>query len=175
MKREAVRSALRNGFGVGYLVLALTAIALASIDPLPVAVGGGLALAGATLASLVRALAPRPWRPTALLPAVVALGVLAAYSPLGIVPELLAGLAGLGLLFWCAEDPDRRPGAMGRAVSGLFVPAAAFGIAWMSSLLLPTGLGSVGIAAALLGGSATAIILLLRVPQVFDRDPAATS
>jgi hypothetical protein len=45
----------------------------------------------------------------------------------------------------------------------------------MSSLLLPTGLGSVGIAAALLGGSATAIILLLRVPQVFDRDPAATS
>jgi hypothetical protein len=167
--------ALRRGFGPGYVLLALASVVLAVVGPLPLAVGVGLAIGGATLSSLVRAWAPRRGRYLGLLPALFSLGVLAAYSPLWTVSELLAGVAGLALLLWCAEEPDRRPGALARGLTGVFVPAAALGIAWTSSLLLPSGLGTVGIAAALLGGSATAIILLLRVPRVFDRDPAATS
>jgi hypothetical protein len=175
VKGPEIRRALRNGFGLGYGLLAISSIALAAVGPWPLILGGGLALAGATSASLVRASVPRTWRYLGLLPALASLGILAAYSPLGFLPELLGGMAGLALLLWCAEEPDRRPGAMARGVTGLFVPAAAFGIAWMSSLLLPSGLGTIGIAATLLAASATAIVLLLRAPQVFDRDPAATS
>ena len=175
MSDDELRRSLRSGFGPGYGVLAIASIALAVVGPLPLFVGGGLALLGATLASLVRARVPRPWRYLGLLPALGSLGTLAAFCPLGTLPELLAGVAGLALLLWCAEDPDRRPGAMGRGTAALFVPAAAFAIAWMSSLLLPSGLGSVGIAATLLAGSVTAVLVLLRAPRVFDRDPAATS
>jgi hypothetical protein len=175
MRDAPFRAALATGFGPAYALLALTAVVLAAVGPLPFVLGGVLAVGGATLASLVRALVPRPYRFLGLVPAVVALGVLAAYSPVGVAPELLAGLAGVALLLWCAEEPDRRPGALPRGISGLFVPAAAFGIAWLSSLLLPSGLGTVGIAAALLGASAAAIVWLLRAPGMFDRDPAATS
>jgi len=175
MTGPKLRAALRTGFGPGYGLLALTSVALAAVGPWPLIIGVGLALGGATSASFVRAWAPRRWRYLGLVPALASLGILAAYSPLGILPELLGGVAGLALLLWCAEEPDRRPGAMARGTTGLFVPAAAFGIAWMSSLLLPSGLGTIGIAATLLAASTTAIVLLLRAPRVFDRDPAATS
>lgn len=168
-------AALRNGFGAGYGILAITAVVFASVGSLPIVVGAAAALGGATLASALRSVVPPRWGYLGLLPALVSLGTLAVYCPIGVVPELLGGLAGLGLLLWCAEDPTRRSGAVSRGISGLFVPAAAFGIAWLSSLLLPSGLGSVGIAAALLAASATAIIILLRAPGTFDRDPAATS
>jgi hypothetical protein len=175
MSAVRMRASLPIAFGPAYALLALTSVLLAALGPLPFILGGSAAIAGASLASLVRASVPQPLRYLALLPALVSLGILAAYSPVGVLPELVAGLAGLSLLLWCAEEPDRRPGAVVRGVAGLFVPAAAFGIAWLSSLLLPSGLGTVGIAAALLAASAAAILLLLRAPGTFDRDPAATS
>ncbi len=165
----------RKAVGPAYVLLAIASAGFALIGPLPLLLGLTLAVGGASLASLLRVALPRPFRSLALLPALVGLGVIAAYSPLGTLPELLAGLAGLALLLWCSEDPDRYAGAVGRGLAALLVPGAAFGIAWTSSLLLPSGLGSVGLAAALLVMSATAVILLLRAPGVFDRDPAVTS
>jgi len=165
----------RNVIGPAYGLLATASATLALVSSLPLFLGLSLTIGAATLASLLRVALPRSVRGLALLPALVGLGAVAVYCPLGTFPELLGGLAGLALLLWCAEDPDRYPGSLGRGLAALFVPGAAFGIAWTSSLLLPAGLGTVGIAAALLAASATAAVLLLRAPGAFDRDPAVTS
>jgi hypothetical protein len=55
------------------------------------------------------------------------------------------------------------------------VPATVLALAWVSSLLLPSGVGSLGIAAALLVACVVGVGLLLGAPRVFDRDPSATS
>src|SRR5208282_1028222 len=86
MTGPKLRAALRTGFGPGYGLLALTSVALAAVGPWPLIVGVGLALGGATSASFVRAWAPRRWRYLGLVPALASLGILAAYSPLGILP-----------------------------------------------------------------------------------------
>jgi hypothetical protein len=175
MNVTSVRNFLRRAFGPGYFVLLAAGLGLAFLGALPWVAGGLLAGGGATLASGWRAGAPRPWRFAGLVPALGALGILSAYSSVSAISGLAAGLAGLALLLWCAEEPDRAAGALSRGAAMLAVPAAGFGIAWTSSFLLPQGLGTVGVAAALLAASATAVVLLLRTPGTFDRDAAATS
>ncbi|MCI4364941.1 MAG: hypothetical protein L3K10_02610 [Thermoplasmata archaeon] len=166
---------LTRWFGPAYGVLVGAGVVFALVVGLSGGSGIALIVGGATLGSVVRGVSPRLGRSLGLVPPLLALGILAAYCPVGIPGELAAGLVGLALLLWCGEDPARYPGALGRAVGALAVPAAGFGIAWASSLLLPSGLGSVGVAAALLVLSAAAMILVLRVPAAFDRDSAATS
>jgi hypothetical protein len=175
MSERDLAATVRNGFGPGFAFLGLASLTLAVLGTLALVVALALAVAGATLATVARVLLPRPWRFLGLLPVLASLGVLVAYAPLGLLPELAAGVAGLALLLWCGEDPDRSAGAAGRGLTALFVPGAAFSLALLSSLLLPSGLGSVGIAAALLAASTAAAVLLLRAPELFERDPAASS
>ncbi len=104
------RRFLARAFGPAYGVLVIAAIGLSLLTPLPLVVGVTLAVAGATLASLLRVLLPRRLRFLGLFPALVALGVFVADSPVGTIPELAGGVGGLALLLWCAEDPDRYPG-----------------------------------------------------------------
>ncbi|MGA8276348.1 MAG: hypothetical protein WB789_04310 [Thermoplasmata archaeon] len=169
------RRFLARAFGPAYGVLVIAAIGLSLLTPLPLVVGVTLAVAGATLASLLRVLLPRRLRFLGLFPALVALGVFVADSPVGTIPELAGGVGGLALLLWCAEDPDRYPGGLVRGLAGLAVPAAVVGIALAGSLLLPSGVGSLGIAAGLLAVTVVAVALLLGAPRAFDRDPSATS
>jgi hypothetical protein len=169
------RRFLASVFGPGYGILVVASVGLSLLTPLPLLVGVVLAVAAATLASVLRAAMPRGLRFLGLLPALVALGIFVTESPVGTIPELAAGIGGLALLLWSAEDPDRSPGALGRGLSGLAVPAAVFGIAMASSLLLPDGVGSLGIAAGLLAVSVAAVALLLGAPWAFDRDRSATS
>ncbi len=166
---------LAGSFGPGYAILAVASAGLSLLTPLPLLAGIVLAVSGATLATLLRALLPRGFRFLGLFPPLVVLGIFVADSPPGTIPELVAGIAALALLLWCAEEPDRSPGAVGRGLSGLAVPAAVLGIALASSLLLPSGVGSLGIAAALLAVSVAAVALLLGAPRTFERDPSATS
>jgi hypothetical protein len=166
---------IRRAFGPAYLALAAAGLALTLLGSLNWVAGALIAVGGASLASGVRAASPRSLQFLGLVPALIALGILASYASLSPVTGLAGGLAGLALLLWCAEEPDRLPGGLARGAGMLAVPAAGFGIAWTSSFLLPAGLGTVGIAAALLASSAAAIVLLLQSPRTFDRDPAATS
>jgi hypothetical protein len=164
-----------TGFGPAYALLAVASAWLALLGPLPLLAGLALAVGGATLASVARVLLPRAWRFLSVLPVLGTLGALVVDSAVGTVPELAGGVAGLALLLWLAEEPERYPGAFARGASGLLLPATVFGIAWTSSLLLPSGVGTVGGAAALLVGAAVVVVLLLRVPALFERDPSATS
>jgi len=175
MKVRPTAALLRRAFGPAYGLLVAASIGLSVFSAVPPIVGVPLAVGSATLASLLRGLVPRHYRFFGLLPPIVALGILASYCPLGTIPELAAGLAGLALLLWCSEDPDRDPGALGRGLAGVVVPATVLALAWVSSLLLPSGVGSLGIAAALLVACVVGVGLLLGAPRVFDRDPSATS
>jgi hypothetical protein len=114
-----------------------------------------------------RALAP--------VPAVVGLLVGALAAPLGALPDLAAGLGGLVLLAWLADDPARPVGGIVRAATTLLVPALAVGIAWSSALLLPSSSASFGVAAGLLVFALVALAYLVSRPELFDREEAATS
>jgi hypothetical protein len=169
------RRRLARAFGPGYFVLVAASVALSLLTPLPLVAGISLAVGAATVGAVARALLPRRFRYLGLLPPLVALGIFVTDSQLGTIPELAAGLGGLAVLLWCADEPGRAPGGLGRSLAGLGVPAAVLGIALASSLLLPSGVGSLGIAAGLLAGSVAAVALLLGAPRVFDRDPSLTS
>lgn len=87
----------------------------------------------------------RPIEGVPFLAALLAATVLVAASP---GTELLAGLAGLGVLLWVAQDPAW-PMPFSRTARGLALPALALGLAFGVALALPVARQSVGIAAAL--------------------------
>jgi hypothetical protein len=169
------RRTLARMFGPGFVALAVSSALLGLLTSLPIPVGVGLGVIGAVLSSFVRAKASRDLRFLGIVPALLVLGVFVVELPVETITELAAGVSALLLLLWCADDPDAYPGALGRGATSLAVPAAVFGIALTSSLLLPSGLGSLGIAAALLAGSVAAVAVLLGAPRTFDRDASATS
>jgi hypothetical protein len=162
------RSFVADAFGPGFVVLLAASIALALLASIPWVEGVALAAAGAVLAGVVRAAAPRRFRFLGLVPALLVLGGLVAESPVGVLPELVGGLVGLALLLWCAGTPERLPGAFARGLGGVSVPAAVLAIALASSLLLPAGLGSLGIAGALLVAAVAGVALLVSAPHRFD-------
>jgi hypothetical protein len=111
----------------------------------------------------------------ASVPVLVALATGAVASPLGIVPELVAGGSALAFLLWLASDPARPAGGPARARVTILIPAFALGIAWASALLLPSSSASLGVAAGLLVFVIAALAYLVGRPQLFDREAAATS
>ncbi|MGD0250141.1 MAG: hypothetical protein ABSB97_04560 [Thermoplasmata archaeon] len=113
-------------------------------------------------------------RSLAPVPLLLAFGFGVVASPLGVVPELGAGAAGLAFLIWLADDPGRSPGGVERARTTILVPALALGIAWSSALLLPSGSYPLGVAAGLLVFAVAALAYLVSRPGLFDREEAAT-
>ena len=158
-----------------FALLAAVLAAFGTTSDLGFAAAVAVALVGAGAGAAARAAAPRWARAVAPVPPLAALGVLAATA----VPDLLTALFGVLVavvyLLWLAEDPDRAPGGIGRAVPRVLVPLAGGALAWASALLLPPGSASAGVAAALLGVLVAAVALLVRRPRNFDGDPAATS
>jgi hypothetical protein len=108
-------------------------------------------------------------------PVLVALATGAVASPLGIVPELVAGGSALVFLLWLTDDPARPAGGSVRGRVTVLIPAFGFGIAWASALLLPSSSASLGVAAGLLVFAIAALAYLVGRPGLFDREAAATS
>ncbi len=147
---------------------------LGYLTGLPDLAGVGVVLAGVGVAAALRSQrSPRP-RAAAPVPLLLALAFAALACPLGLVPELAAGAAGLAFLVWLADDPARFPGGVGRARTTLLVPALALGIAWASSLILPATAAPLGVAAGVLVVALAALAYLFARPSLFDREGAAT-
>ncbi|MCI4329510.1 MAG: hypothetical protein L3J80_01405 [Thermoplasmata archaeon] len=81
-----------------------------------------------------------------LLPAIAALGALAALATPSLLVGLLAGVAGLGLLLWNAESA-RDTVRTAEPVEGLLIPGLGLAIALLTALSLPTASAAVGAAA----------------------------
>lgn len=139
----------------------------------PHAEGLAIALVGIAVAgALQRVPSPPSLATFALVPVLLALGTVAVVSPLGLLPELLAGASGLATLVWLADDRDRPAGGFGRARTAIAVPALALAIAWASALLLPSRSASLGVAVGLIVFSVAAVAYLIGQPEVFDREEA---
>ena len=143
--------------------------------------GGGhaLLLAGTLVAVglgvLLRRFGGARAGPIAPVPVLGGLGLAAVVSPLGLVPALAAGAAGLVFLLWLADDPHRPAHGVRRAGAGLLLPALAVAMSWVSALLLPPGSATVGVAAGLLAFAIGAVAFLVARPGLFDREEALTS
>jgi len=114
-------------------------------------------------------------RSLAPIPVLVALGATAVASPLGLLPELLAGASGLAVLVWLADDPGRPVGGVARARLTVGIPALALGIAWSSALLLPSSSAPIGVAAGLLVFVLVTVAFLIGWPSTFDREEPSAS
>lgn len=159
---SSVLLAVAGGF-LGYLTVLHGFLAL------------GVVWAGVALGIGLR-LVPQPRvRPWAPVPVLAALVTGAVSSPLGVVPELVAGGSALAFLVWLVDDPTRPAGGIVRGRVTVLLPAAALGIAWASALLLPSRSASLGVAAGLLVFVIAALAFLIGSPELFDRDTAATS
>jgi len=164
-----------RGLGSWALLLAVGGI-FGAVTGLPFGSGVLIAVVGGLGSGLldrwprradVRSLAP--------VPVVVAFATVAALAPLGLLPELLAGAAGVAVLVWLADDIRRPAGGIRRSQLTLGVPALALGIAWASALLLPSTAASLGVAVALLVFVVAAIAYLIGAPRVFDREEPSVS
>ena len=162
-----------RGLGA-WALLAVVAGLFGWTTGLPDGTGAFVAVVGVGIAGVLR---PPTWfprlRPFAAVPAVLGLAVVASFSALGLVPELLAGASGVALLVWLADDPARPAGGPARAQLTIGVPALALGIAWASALLLPSDSASLGVAVGLLVFVLAAVAYLVGQPTTFDRDPSS--
>jgi hypothetical protein len=159
---SSVLLALAGGF-LGYLTVLPGFLALGLVGA---GVGLGIGL------RFVRNPRVQPWAPV---PVLVALATGALASPLGVVPELVAGGSALAFLVWLTDDPLRPAGGVVRGRFTVLLPAFALGIAWGSALLLPSRSASLGVAAGLLAFVIATLAYLVGRPELFDREAAATS
>jgi hypothetical protein len=160
------------GPGGVFLVAMTVALALLSAWPAPVAlVVAALGLLGGV--GLRQAL-PASARLVALGPVLGALVALGASAPLGVGAEGVAGFAGVAVIAWLTEDPDRPVGSFVRRVPSWAVPALGVGIAWAGAALLPSGAAPLGVAVGLLVAALAALAYLVRRPELLDRDRAPT-
>ena len=163
--------------GIGSLVLLGAMGALFGwLSGLPSGEGIVVVLAGVAVGGVLQRLRSHAMlRSLAPVPAVLGLALVALDSTLGLLPELLAGLSGVALLVWLADDPDRPVGGILRARLTIAVPGLALGIAWAGALLLPSNSASLGVAVALLVFVIVAVAFLIGQPSTFDREEPSGS
>ena len=146
------------GFAAGVLGL---------LGGLPLEFGPAIGVAGVVASAILRGRRPRDLGTLALLPALMAIALLAATAPPVPSTELFAGLTGLAFLLWIADDPSRPAGGGRRAVPILALGALGVGLAWAITLALPGRSPDVGLAGALLAAALVLLALLIaRLPRL---------
>lgn len=161
--------------GGPWLLLTGVMVGFAALGTLPPAEAVAVAVVAAGLGTAARHVRSREVHPWAPIPPLVGIGVLAVFAVPSGLTALYGGVASLALLLWLADDPDRLPGGVARALVRLLVPAVGLGIAWTSAFLLPGDIVPLGAGVALLVAVVILAALLLRSPQGLERDAAASS
>ncbi len=177
MTRAGATPPLGRLLGPTVPVLFLITLGLAYDTHLPVVptiLLGLLGLLGVIAGIGLRAARYSVLREAAPVPVLVALGVLAAETPVGPLPELLVGVAGVVFIAWLLDDPSRPASGATRAAVEWTIPALGVGLAWTSSFLLPSSAAPLGVAGGLLAASLLVLAYLVRRPDLFDREEAAT-
>jgi hypothetical protein len=154
------------------LVLALLVLAYGSDLPLLPALA--LAILGSAAGLALRASRSSTLYGLAAAPVLLALGILAATTPIAPLPELLAGAAGVVFIAWLTDDPSRPPAGASRGALVWAIPGLGMGVAWASAFLLPSSAASVGVAGGLLAASLLVLAYVVARPEMFDRDMAST-
>ncbi len=162
-------------WGLPGLALGLAAGALLALFgrwPAPLL---GAVLLGGGAAVVLRLAGSDRLRPYAAAPALAALAAAALGAVATPATELLGGVAGVALLLWLVDDPDRPPGGLRRGAMIVLVPLFAVAIAWSAGSLLPPGAVPFGVAGGLLALVLVALAFVLGRPDLLDREPAEAS
>ena len=158
------------GRGGGWATTALFGFAMGSLGllgGLPIYVGPALGAGTVVISALLRSFKPGAHGTLTLVPAVVAIAVLAASAPPGPATELFGGLSALAFLLWVADDPARPSGGGRRSVPTLALASLGVGLAWAVTLALPTNSPDVALGGALLAAALVLLAVLLgRLPHV---------
>ena len=160
----------RTWIGPSALVLAGAALLLAVESGLPTLPAIVLGLAGVSAGLALRARRASIEHQLAPVPVLAMFGLLAATAPLGPLPEIAAGAAGVSVLLWLADDPARPVGGIGRGAIGWALPGLAVALAWLGAAVLPGGALPLGTAAVLLAGALLAIAYFVRRPEALAGD-----
>lgn len=147
----------RGGGLATTVLLGGTACFLGLLGGLPLLLGPAVGALGVTASALWRTYGRGRGGAVALVPALLALVVLALTAPVAASTDLFAGLTGLAFLLWVADDPGRPAGGGRRAVPTIAPAALALGLAWAITLALAGQPQEVGLAGGLL---AAALVLL---------------
>jgi hypothetical protein len=161
----------RGGSGVTFAILAVAVVAFGLVGGLPDLLGPVVAAVGVAGSATWRRQWPGTGETFGSLPALVALAVLGASSPVAPSTELFGAIAALAVLLWLADDPSRPAGGGRRAAAAIGFCGLGVGIAWSLVLILPRPSGRLGIAGGLL---ALALLLLawLLARETAGRAPA---
>ncbi len=146
---------------------------LGLLSGLPYLLGVVVALVGTVVSFQLRSVASARRPGLEVLPALVALVVLALAAPVARAAELFAGLSALAALLWIADDPRSRPGAWTGAVPTLGLAALGFGLAWALVLAVPTSTEQVGLAGVLLVAALLLVAVVLFVVVLRRRPETA--
>ena len=158
--------------GPGLPVLVLAALALTVVSDWPILIGSLLVAVGVAVGVVVRWEAGPRARALSVVPVLVALVALGARTPVGAVPDGLAGVAGVAVIVWLADDPHRPRERPSRWFSAWSIPVIGVAIAWASTALLPPTAVPFGVAGGLLAAALIALAVLVRRPDLVDRDRA---
>jgi hypothetical protein len=149
------------------VLLGFAAGVLGLLGGLPLYVGPTIGVLGVVASVLLRRSRPERSGTLALLPVLLAIALLAATAPVVPSTELFAGLTGLALLVWVADDPARPAGGGRRAVPVIALGALGVGLAWAITLALPGRSPNVGLAGGLLAAALVLLALLIaRLPRL---------
>ncbi|MHB8351684.1 MAG: hypothetical protein ACYDFT_03195 [Thermoplasmata archaeon] len=158
----SARGPLPTGLGP-LLFVALAAGGLGVVAAPGPLLGIVVAVGGLLLAAAVAARPGAIARDLSALPLLAALALLAAWAPLALATELLAGAGGLAVLLWLAAGPEKRGGAAD--ASGVLVfPMLAVAIGALATALFTTPPAFLEGAAALLVGGLLLAGWLFRHP-----------
>jgi hypothetical protein len=161
-----------SGRGGGLLTVALfgaTLGVLGLLSGLPYYLGPAVAAGGVIASVLARRRRPSRTAVGTLVPALLAVTVLAAAAPVGAATELFAGLSGLAFLLWLADDPTRPVGGGRRAAPTIGPVALGVGLVWVIDLGVSGRAEEVGLAGALI--AIGLIVLGLLIVSVSRRPP----
>jgi hypothetical protein len=177
MSRPDSAPALRRVLGPTVPVLLAVVLVLAYESHRPLSATlllGVIGVLGVSAGVGLRALRFPVVRELALLPVLVALGVLALETPASPLGELLVGASGVVFVAWLLDDPSRPPAGATRGALEWAIPGLAVGLAWASAFLLPAGAAPLGVAGGLLAAVLIVLAYIVRRPQLFDHGQGAT-
>ena len=160
----------RSGL-VASLILGASAVGLGLAEGTPFATGAWLGAVGVGLSGAWRALGTPRSMGWSVLPAMLTISaevVLAPYAP---STALLAGVCGVALLFWIANDPGRTFGVLGRRSYPIAVVAVAVGLSMAILFVVPRGPSGVGVAGGLLALAMVLVAILLNRTRLPTASP----
>ncbi|HTP53842.1 MAG TPA: hypothetical protein VML94_02620 [Thermoplasmata archaeon] len=127
--------------------------------------------AGAAAAIALRVVSHGRSTNTAVVVALLTIGVLALAATDSWSAALAGGVAVLALLVWLSDEPGRVAGGERRAALAIGIVGLIFGVTWFCAFLLPPTRVPTGVVGGLLVAVILLVTALLARPELLESEP----